>query len=224
MKADLLRKADALVALTAFEARLLERLAGPKCTEVVIVGNGVEPIPLAPERPAGLPDPYVVLLGTVSRRKRQLDTVERLAGSRFVPVAVGGIEGDHGFRANWDAALARGGGRWLGEVADQASIRRILHDAHALIHLSDAEGQSLAVLEAMACGTPVVASRLPANEELASRYPRHVRVVDGLQELPGVLESVQAAPGPAPIPSWDDVAGRLAEVYRSVLTASRGGS
>ena len=74
-------------------------------------------------------------------------------------------------REAFAAAVDRAGGLWLGELSDQPTVRAVVRAASALVHLSAAEGQSLAVLEALAEGTPVAASPLPANRELERRYP-----------------------------------------------------
>jgi glycosyltransferase involved in cell wall biosynthesis len=221
MKADVLRRADALIALTRAEQRLLARLAAPARVPITVIGNGVEPIEAA-DRDEDLPTPYVVLLGTISPRKQQLETVEQLADTGFAPVVLGGFEGDAPARARWVTAVDRAGGRWLGEVSEAARVRGILRHAAALVHLSSAEGQSLAVLEALAEGTPVVASRLPSTVELADELPGHLRLVDGVDGLRGAVSALPDAPGPAPVPTWDDVALAVEAIYERVAHSQSG--
>ncbi len=52
-----------------------------------------------------------------------------------------------------------------GYVSDE-ELRLIYHLADVLVHPSLHEGFGLTPLEAMACGTPVIASRIPAHEEV----------------------------------------------------------
>lgn len=52
--------------------------------------------------------------------------------------------------------------RWLGGLAHGVVLRRIQR-AHALVHTSRMEGGAHAVLEAVCCGTPVLASRIDGN-------------------------------------------------------------
>jgi glycosyltransferase involved in cell wall biosynthesis len=47
----------------------------------------------------------------------------------------------------------------------QDDIPRVLSAADAAVHMSEAEGFSNAVLEAMACGLPVIASRATSHPE-----------------------------------------------------------
>ena len=154
----------------------------------------------------------------MSARKRQADTVRALAGAPVTAVVAGGFDGSAAERAAFESAVAQSGARWVGEVPP-ARVRALVRGARALVHLSAAEGQSLAVLEALAENTPVIATPLPANVELAARHPAHVRLVDGLEELPAAVAGLRAPDGPAPrIPSWDDVAERLEALYAG-LTA-----
>ena len=89
-----------------------------------------------------------------------------------------------------------------------------------LVHVSRAEVQSLAVIETLAHGTPVVLSDIPSHRELAARYPDWVRLARELEEVPRACAScARARPSgpPPPVPSWDDVAARLEGIYRSLV-------
>ena len=218
MRGEVVRRADLAVALTEAEADLLRRLGARR---VEVVPNGVTPAP--PGDDAGLegldlPDRFVLLLGTVSARKRQADTVDALAGAPERVVVAGGFDGTEAERQAFAARVEAAGGVWVGEVAP-AVARSLLRRARALVHLSSAEGQSLAVVEALAEGTPVVASPLPANRELAARHPAWLRLVDAPQDVAAALAALPAdAPGPPPaIPTWGDVASRLLGLYAELL-------
>lgn len=215
-RAEVVRRADVAIALTQHEGALLRALGAQR---VEVLGNGVD-AQLAGEAESagepGVPEPYVLLLGSVSARKRQADTIRALAGAPVTAVVAGGFDGSAAERAAFESAVARSGARWVGEVPP-ARVRALLHRARALVHLSAAEGQSLAILEALAQNTPVIATPLPANVELAARHPAHVRLVDGLEELPAAVAGLRAPDGPAPrIPSWDDVAERLETLYAAL--------
>ncbi len=54
------------------------------------------------------------------------------------------------------------GYRWLGGLPHEA-VRRRMQRAHLLIHASRIEGGAHVVMEAVACGTPVLASRIDGN-------------------------------------------------------------
>jgi putative glycosyltransferase (TIGR04348 family) len=52
--------------------------------------------------------------------------------------------------------------RWLGRLAHEESLRHIAA-SHVLVHPSALEGGAHVILEAVRCGTPVLASRVPGN-------------------------------------------------------------
>lgn len=54
------------------------------------------------------------------------------------------------------------GYRWLGGLPHDETLRRI-RAAHVLVHPSTLEGGAHVILEAVRCGTPVLASRVPGN-------------------------------------------------------------
>jgi glycosyltransferase involved in cell wall biosynthesis len=206
-----LRRADVLVAITGYERDVLRAVTGNVPVEVV--PNGVDPVePAAGDGPAG----HALLLGTVSERKRQREVVAALAGAGPIVVA-GGFHGSDAERAAFESAVAAAGADWLGEVRDPRRVARLQRDAAALVHFSRAEVQSLAVLETLAQGTPVVLSDIPSHRELAAEHPRHVRIAGSLEELaPAVAQLRGERPGgpPPEVPTWDDVAARLEAIYR----------
>lgn len=52
--------------------------------------------------------------------------------------------------------------QWLGALPHEATLERI-RAAHVLVHTSAMEGGAHVILEAVRCGTPVLASRVPGN-------------------------------------------------------------
>lgn len=212
-RADLLRRADLTIAQTQHELALVRSLGA---SDVALIPNGVAPVS-ATTVPPGTPPTgtYALLLGTVSARKRQADVVSALTG---IPVVIaGGFEGNAMERATFHAALSAAGpaATWLGEVEDAGAVRALLAGARALVHLSRAEGQALALIEALSVGTPIVVSKLPANIELHAAHPDHVYLVDDVGSLPAVMASLPARAPLAPrVPTWDDVAELLEPHYR----------
>jgi glycosyltransferase involved in cell wall biosynthesis len=216
MRRDVMRAADAVIALTEFERRLVGRVFGAPLERTVVVGNGVLPVPSAPPPIEVGEAPYVLLLGNVSRRKRQADVLAALAGRRAV---VAGALRDEGPEADaFHRAVRAAGAVWLGPVGDPAVVRGLLERAEALVLISAAEAQPLVVLEALSAGTPAVVSDLPAHRELAAAHPGWIELA---REPAGVVAALDALaqatrPAPARVPTWRDVAEQLVEVYRRV--------
>ena len=65
----------------------------------------------------------------------------------------------------------------VGQLSTPA-LRQLLAGARALLMPSLAEGFGLPIIEALALGTPVIASDLPSHREAAGGYARHIAATD----------------------------------------------
>ncbi len=217
MRTQLLRRADAVVAGTEYEKRLVTRSFGADPAHTVVIGNGADRIEPG-EPPPGTPEgDFVLALGAITPRKRVAEVARALAG--HVPlVAAGRFAGDAQDLPAWERTIADTGAVWLGEVREPEAVAALQNRALALVHLSAAEVQSLAVVETLAHGTPAILSDIPSHRELGERHPDHVRLVKGPAEVPSALASLRdaGAQDPPPIPTWDDVAAELERVYAGV--------
>ena len=102
-----------------------------------------------------------------------------------------------------------------GMVPDD-DLAAIYSGARALVLASDDEGFGLPTVEALACGTPVVACDIPALREVLDDRATFVDPDD----LPGLLATAATATRPAPAPltwSWLDAARATWSVYTSAL-------
>jgi glycosyltransferase-like protein len=155
-----------------------------------VVGNGVDLSRFSPqpdaadvtlaERLGPRRGPVFVSLGGIEPRKNSARALEAFRlfraehpGARWI-IAGGASVLDHGaYRAAFDAARAASGlpedaVTILGPLPDP-EVAALYRAADALLFPSIAEGFGLAVIEAMACGTPVIASRIaPFTEYLGS--------------------------------------------------------
>jgi glycosyltransferase involved in cell wall biosynthesis len=147
------RAADAIVAVSGFTKQEVVELLGVQPERIRVVPNGLEPVFRA-EGP-GADGDYALAVGTLEPRKNLARSVEaaRLAG---VELRVVGARG-------WGGVEVPG---WHGFVADD-ELARLYRGARCLLYPSLYEGFGIPVLEAMACGTPVVTSRGGATEEVA---------------------------------------------------------
>lgn len=84
--------------------------------------------------------------------------------------------------------------RFIGAV-DNSRMPRLLHAADVYVSSSLSDGTSISLLEAMACGLPVVVSDLPANREWVETGRNGVLVSPGDSEtLADAIERVLADP------------------------------
>jgi glycosyltransferase involved in cell wall biosynthesis len=167
-------------------------------------------------RPGGTRGDYLLLAGSIEPRKNPLLAADaaRAVGRRLVVV---GPERD----ASLAAALRARGADVRGFVSREELVR-LTQEAAALVFPTLHEGFGLPVAEAMACGTPVVATPDPAVREVggeAVAYAEPPRFAE-------VLARVLADPEPwsraglarARELTWERTARTTADVYREVLS------
>ena len=147
------RAADAVVAVSAFTRdELVARLRVP-VERIRVVPNGVDPV-FGPDGPAAEGD-YCSRSArssrgrTSPRRWRRRGSQASSCASPAPPAGATSTPRD-----------------WVGEPSDE-ELAALMRGARCLVYPSLYEGFGIPVLEAMACGTPVVTSRGGATEEVA---------------------------------------------------------
>ena len=203
-----LRAARRVIAVSAFTAGELERLLGIPRETVVVVPHGVDAVFTA-EGPRSDGE-YVLVVGTLEPRKnlrRAIEAAKRLG----VELRVAGARGWGGV----DPGI-----HWQGRPGDE-ELAMLYRGARCVVYPSLYEGFGLPVLEAMACGSPVVTSAGGAMEEVAGGAavlvdPRDVAgIAAGIEQAVARAGELRAR-GLARVRafSWDDAACRTLEVYR----------
>ena len=217
--------------------RLL-RLPGER-VRVVPYAPGPEfrPVPPDPERLArayGLDSPYFLYVGTVEPRKNLARTLrafatlaDALPDHRFVLAGQLGWKSEDVLR---EVQASAGRVLQLGYVKEEDLPLMYAH-ATALVYPSLYEGFGLPVVEAMACGTPVVTSRGSSLEEIAGGA---ALLVDPLDER-ALAEAMRAVATDAALSAalrargllsaarydWGRTARATAEAYRDALEMGR---
>lgn len=126
---------------------------------------------MALRRRLGLEQPYLLCLGTAEPGKRAVDAVRALPYLRDRhPEVVLALAGNPGHLSGALASEAERLGvtasvKFLGYVPDE-DLAALYSGAEALVFPSLFEGFGLPPLEAMACGTPVIASNAPAMDDV----------------------------------------------------------
>ncbi len=107
-----------------------------------------------------------------------------------------------------------------GQVSDE-HLAAIYSGAHALMLSSKDEGFGLPAVEALACGTPVVACDAPAVREVLGERATFVAPGD----MTSLIAAAQAARRPAPAPpawSWQDAGRATWRVYARAAAPAEG--
>jgi glycosyltransferase involved in cell wall biosynthesis len=219
------RRAARVLTVSERTKQDLVQLYGIAPDRVVVTPNGVDPAfhppvgarlasPSSATAPDGL---YVLAVGAIQARKNPLAALEA-ASAAGLPLVVVGPEKN--------AALARElrlrGARLEGHVSIER-LAELYRGAACLVQSSRFEGFGLPVIEAMASGTPVVAVREPALEEVAGNAALFVDeggLAEGIREALRERERLSAAGlERARAFSWPSTAERTLAVYREILGA-----
>ncbi len=142
-----------LIAVSEFTKRELVELLQLPDDRITVIPNAVGE-PFGPDGPRAKGD-YVLAVGTLEPRKN-LGAAQQAAQRLGVSLKVVGERG-------WGGVEVDG---WLGRVSDD-ELAALYRGARCLVYPSLYEGFGIPVLEAMACGTPVVTSAGGATEEVA---------------------------------------------------------
>jgi alpha-1,3-rhamnosyl/mannosyltransferase len=116
-----------------------------------------------------VPDAYLLFMGTIEPRKNLLRLLQaaELAGNRAGPLVLAGADGWRSDEVALRIQSLRRAGRltYLGYVPDEARPA-LINGARGFVYPSLYEGFGLPVLEAMACGVPVLASNVSSLPEV----------------------------------------------------------
>jgi glycosyltransferase involved in cell wall biosynthesis len=226
---DAYQKADAFVALTEWEGRLMREMFGADPAKVRVIPNGVEEVFFQPpsgegrETGAG----YLVCTAAIHPRKRVLELAQAAARGK-VPVWIIGrpyAESDPYYadflevqKQNSDVV------RYEGAISDRAQLATIYRQARGFVLLSTMESLSLSALEAAASKCPLLLSDLPWARTV---FGAEAVYADGglpAEKLARVLRDFfETAPARkiafTPL-TWDEVAAQFQALYAGLLASS----
>jgi glycosyltransferase involved in cell wall biosynthesis len=210
----MIRAARRVIAVSEFTRRELVELLRVPEERIRVVPNAVED-EFRPEGPAAEGD-YVLAVGTLEPRKN-LTRLGEAARRLGVELRVVGARG-------WGDVSTNGSGfRWLGELPDD-ELARLYRGARCFAYTSLYEGFGIPILEAMACGVPVVASVGSATEEVAGGAAVLVDPLDPAEIARGIEEAAARRDELRPLGleqarrwTWRAVAAATVDVYREAM-------
>lgn len=186
------KRARVVITVSEFSKRELRELLG---VDAHVIPGGVDHRfhPQADPEPAraalGLTRPYVLTVASRTARKNlaSLDASAKLLATEGLELVAAGGE-----RPQFKGEAASGGPRALGHVPD-AHLPGLYAGASAFVLPSWHEGFGLTCIEAMACGTPVVAARAGALPETCGDAARYADPSDPDDIARQVLQAIDDA-------------------------------
>jgi glycosyltransferase involved in cell wall biosynthesis len=159
----------------------------------------------------GLPERYLVWVGGLQHPDPGMHIAKLAAAPRELPLVLVGPTRPWAHELP-DVTLT-------GQVSDD-ELGAIYSGAHALVLSSEQEGFGLPAVEALACGTPVVAAEGPALREVLEDRATFVAAGD----MTALLEAAQRATRPAPPPppfTWEQAARATWAVYSEAASSGQ---
>ena len=225
----------ALIAVSAALKAAMVELGAPD-GKVTVLRNGVDTALFRPtERDAtrhalGLTRPTLISVGLLIERKGHHRVIEALTQLADFDLLVVGEGPEHGRLEALASRLGLGDRVRLLGARPHAELPALYSAADALVLASDREGWPNVLLEAMACGTPVVASNIWGNPEIVQRPEAGVLAAENtpdgiaaaIRGLFALMPSRAATRSYAEGFSWDATTTGQIALFRSVSGGDSG--
>jgi glycosyltransferase involved in cell wall biosynthesis len=217
--------ADAIVAMTEWEAHLMRTMFAAPAARLHVIPNGVESVFL--NGAAAVRGKWLVCTATILELKQILKVAQVAVQAQTPFWAIGKpFSADDSYARNFMDFAAQHPEfvRYEGPIADRQRLARVYHEARGFVLLSKWESLSLSALEAAACGCPLLLSDLPwarwTFREQATYCPAHKSVTATVPRFRDFYERAPQLPAPSKPLSWVEVAQRFKAVYEHVLSTS----
>lgn len=226
--APLARRAE-LVAVCEFEIDLFARAFGVERERFHLIRNGSEPLSVDPDASLDVHGaPLVLSVGRLERYKGHHRVIaalpalqRRSPAARLVVVGSGPYEAELRRCAEAHHVAHAVSFRSYGPD-ERGALGALVARADVVALLSEYEAHPVALMEALGVGTPVVAADTSGMSELGrsgllTLVPLDAPGDDVAAALASAAQADRWGDGPPPLPTWDDCAARLLDLYRATV-------
>ena len=242
MEKEGLTACDAVIAVSQEMRRDIRRCYDIPEERIAVIHNGVDPETFRPRdgratvRKYRIPSPFILFVGRLTRQKGVFELLKAMehVTKRVTLVLVTGKPDTPGIVDELRAALkGRRNVLWLNTMLTEKELVDLYNEAEVFVCPSAYEPFGIINLEAMACGTPVVASRVGGITEVVVDGETGFLVPPGdfgmlAERLTRILSDPELARRMGEAGrrrvlrafSWDRIAQRVVELYRTLLYAS----
>ena len=233
-----------VIAVSQFSAREIHEIFGVPREQIAVIYHGcssnmylephVEKFQEFSQRFGFSGKPYVLFVGGAEPRKNHRTLFQAFASSRqlaknFCLVAVGdtNTRGENLFRTASELGISKN--VYCPGLVTEEELRALYSFAHVFVFPSFYEGFGIPVLEAMACGAPVVAANCAALPEIAGEAAIYVNP-QNVEELAFRMEQFLGDHAQQALMrergfqhvrqfTWDRAAKETLSVYREVIAS-----
>lgn len=216
-------KADAIIALTPWEKKLMIKIFDASPRRVHVVPNGVEEMFFLDTKETPAPrSEWLICTATITPRKRVLELAEAAILAQ-TPVWIIGkpySESDPYYLRFLDVVRSSSGLiRYEGGISDRARLADIYQSARGFVLLSTMESLSLSALEAVASGCPLLLSNYPWAVTTFGSDASYCYITSPGKTAVKLKEFYNESPklpiSPPPY-NWKAVAEHLVTLYRDI--------
>jgi len=220
-----LRRADRLIAISEFTKSEIQRLMDIPESKISVVRQGIDRKLYYPQDQAASrehfdlePDMNYILVVSSDLEHKRIDTVNKVLdrvretdpNTKVLKAGYGqNLQGEHVVNTGW---------------VSEEDMPKLYSAADVYLHPSEYEGFGLPVLEAIACGTPVVARNVASIPEIVGKTTDLVPPDASVQTFADhVIRQMRWDSPVADLVersrqfTWEDTATETREVYESVL-------
>jgi hypothetical protein len=215
------QQVDALIALTQWEATLMNWLFNARVDKIHVVPNGVEDAFFQSQKATR--GKWLVCTATIVQRKRVLELAEAAVLAKTPLWIIGKPYSDSDPYAQRFLTVARANTQFIrfeGAISDRTQLAQIYREARGFVLLSSMESLSLSALEAAACECPLLLSDLPWARTSFGEDARYCLITSPSRTAPLLRQFYDEAPKlkfPPKPPTWTDVARQFKTIYENLL-------
>lgn len=216
----LLKKCRAVFTVSETTRQDVARAYGYPLERIFVVPNGVDASAFLPDPAVRPKEPFLLMVGARYAHKNVDEVLDqsRLWSSRFklVVTSCGGAYKQRLLQKVADLGL--GGRVEFSEYLSREQLIKLYQGCSALVYPSKWEGFGIPPLEALACGSPVIASDIPVHREVLGDAAFFVKlgdtqswasVFDGVQSAVDVAEKLNSAKGVLQRFTWSNAVDAL---------------
>lgn len=219
----MMRRASKIISVASTEAELLSRHFPQARAKITVIPNGVDGTAIDAAIPFECADKSVIFSAGRLERYKQVDLLVK-AMVELEERYVLRIAGDGPARPELESLVDE---RELGERVkimgqiERSELNRWFRTADVYVSMSKIEAMGISTLEALYAGARVVASDIPAHNEVAEIGNVPLTLLSENTSAPELAAAIaatsgEALPQPVGIPTWEQVVARTERAYEEV--------